>query len=55
MTMDWRTEIIRALGSGSEQDMKQVYSSLISALGPDVGGRLWLEVVSGWDSSAITG
>lgn len=55
MTSDWPSRIREALSSGSETTMQQVYRELIDDQGSDVGGRIWLEVVSGWDHSAVTG
>lgn len=55
MTSDWPARIHAALRSGSETQMKQLYRELIDEQGPEAGGRLWLEVISAWDHSAVTG
>jgi hypothetical protein len=55
MTSPWRDRIRDALGSGSEAQMQAVYRALIDDMGPEAGGRLWLEVISAWDHSAVTG
>lgn len=55
MTSSWREQIQDALSSGSEARMRETYRTLIDELGAEDGGRLWLEVISAWDHSAVTG
>jgi hypothetical protein len=55
MADEWPDRIRAALGSGSEDAMRRVHADLIAELGDTDGGRIWLEAISGWDSSAVTG
>jgi hypothetical protein len=55
MIDEWPERIRLALQSGSEGEMRQAHSDVLAELGPTEGGRVWLEVISGWDSSAVTG
>lgn len=51
----WEDRVRAALLDQNTNLMGALYAELRSKYQPSLASRIWLEAVSGWDSSAVTG
>lgn len=50
----WRTGVVQALLAGDEAALRALYAEGVRLFGDDLG-QVWAEVLSAYDSSAVTG
>lgn len=50
----WRTGVVQALLAGDEATLRALYAEGVRLFGDDLG-QVWAEVLSAYDSSAVTG
>lgn len=54
-TQTWRAAVIAALRSDDTTALGDLYRLKVQEIGSELATREWLEIVSAWDSSAVTG
>jgi hypothetical protein len=54
-TQTWRAAVIAALLSDDTTALGDLYRLKVQEIGSELATREWLEIVSAWDSSAVTG
>lgn len=51
----WRDRVRAAQAASDSSALGTLYDELVAAAGEGVASQIWLEEMSGWDASAITG
>lgn len=54
-TQAWRASVIAALRSDDTTALGYLYRLKVTEVGSEAASKQWLEIVSAWDSSAVTG
>ena len=51
----WRAAVLAALRSDDTTTLGDLYRLKVQEIGSELATQKWLELVSAWDSSAVTG
>lgn len=51
----WRVAVLAALRSDDTTTLGDLYRLKVQEIGSELATQKWLELVSAWDSSAVTG
>lgn len=52
---DWRTKVRLALRMSDTEALGALFISKVHEVGIEKASQEWLEIISGWDASAVTG
>ncbi len=51
----WRNAVVSALQTDDATRLGELFNLRVEEIGTEKATQAWLEIVSGWDSSAVTG
>lgn len=52
---DWRRRVALANGAGDTESLAVLFDEVRALAGPERASQLWLEAMSAFDASAVTG
>ena len=53
--VSWRDRVRAAQATSHSVALRSLYAELVTNMGDEQASQVWLEEMSGWDASAITG
>lgn len=51
----WRDRVRAAQATSDSAALRSLYAEVVVSMGDERASQIWLEEMSGWDASAITG
>lgn len=52
---DWRRRVALANGAGDTESLAELFDEVRALAGPERASHLWLQAMSAFDASAVTG
>jgi hypothetical protein len=55
LLLEWRRRVAQANAAGDTQELAELFAEVRALVGPERASHLWLQAMSAFDASAVTG